>query len=173
MLHTQLSVPPSSRLFSFCPWKGATGPLLGLPWCAIRDTSSVRRRACSSSNGEQAPHVGFSLATTLSALTPSTCSRGFLQHGAVSSAACLPVLRTVSVCAGKGRRCPSCTAGPVGTYTKCSRGAWDDNGEHLDREREKAGSRTDRGLAQAVHAPSRQKQGWFPIAGNTTCARIP
>jgi hypothetical protein len=29
-------------------------------------------------------------------------------------------------------------------HTKRSRGAWDGNGEHLDRGREKAGSRTDR-----------------------------
>jgi hypothetical protein len=47
-----------------------------------------------------------------------------------------------------------------------------DNGEHLDRGREKAGSRTHRGLARALHTPSKEKQGWFPIAGNTTCARI-
>src|SRR2546430_9174338 len=40
---------------------------------------------------------------TLSAVTASSSSRGFLQHGAVCSAVCFPCLRAVSVCAGKGR----------------------------------------------------------------------
>ncbi len=36
-------------------------------------------------------------------MTASSSSRGFLQPGAVCSAACFPCLRAVSVCAGKGR----------------------------------------------------------------------
>ena len=51
------------------------------------------------------------------------------------------------------------------TQNKSSRGGWCDNGEHLDRGREKAGSRIDRGLAQAVHLHSRQKRGAFPSLG--------
>ena len=35
---------------------------------------------------------------------------------------------------------------PSAHHKRC-RGGWDDNGEHLDKGREKAGSRTDRGLA--------------------------
>ena len=46
--------------------------------------------------------------------------------------------------------------------SKSSRGGRCDNGEHLDRGREKAGSGIDRGLAQALHLHSRQKRGGFP-----------
>jgi hypothetical protein len=44
----------------------------------------------------------------------------------------------------------SCALLIPSAHTKGSRGAWDDNGEHLDRGREKAGSRPDRGVAQAL-----------------------
>jgi hypothetical protein len=45
------------------------------------------------------------------------------------------------------------------TLNKSSRGGRCDNGEHLDRGREKAGGRIDRGLTKAVHRHSRQKRG--------------
>ncbi len=44
-------------------------------------------------------------------------------------------------------------------HHKHSRGGRHNNGEYPDRGREKAGSRTDRGLAQAVHAHSRRSGG--------------
>src|SRR5207245_10472024 len=87
--------------------------------------------------------------------------------------------RLLSSCPGRVGQCRErtemvCRAPLVpSAQNKRSTGGWYDNGEHLDRGREKAGSRTDRGLAQALHAPSREKQGWFPIAGNTTGAPIP
>jgi hypothetical protein len=57
-------------------------------------------------------------------------------------------------------------------HHKPSTGARSTNGKPLDKGREKAGSRTARGLAQAVHAPSRQKRG-VPMTRNPSCARIP
>src|SRR5438034_10645274 len=44
------------------------------------------------------------------------------------------------------------------------------NGEHLDRGREKAASRIDRGLTQTRRLHSRQKWGGFPSPGTT---RVP
>ena len=51
------------------------------------------------------------------------------------------------------------------TQNKSSRGGRCDNGEHLDRGREKAGSRIDRGFTQTIRLRSRQKWGGFPSPG--------
>ncbi len=72
------------------------------------------------------------------------------------------------VCKCRERKERVCHALPVVLrQNKSSRGRRCDNGEHLDRgrEREKAGSRIDRGLAQAVPLQSRQKRGGFPSLG--------
>jgi len=54
---------------------------------------------------------------------------------------------------------------------KLSRGGRSNNGEHLDRGREKVASRTNRELAQARHLHSRQKRG-VPIARDNPCLRV-
>jgi hypothetical protein len=54
-------------------------------------------------------------------------------------------------------------------HHKPSRGGRSNNGEDLDRGREKAASRTDRGLAQARHLHSRQKRGGSHRVGHHGC----
>ena len=44
--------------------------------------------------------------------------------------------------------------------------------KHLDKGREKAASRTGRGLAQALHLHSRQKRGGFPSPEQEVCAHL-
>ncbi len=73
----------------------------------------------------------------------------------------------------EGTKMVHCALLVSSTHHNHSTGGQYNNGEHLDRGREKAGSRIDRGLAQARHLHSRQKRGGFPSpARDTTCARI-
>ena len=145
------------------PREGATVSFLGLPWCAWRSGSSMRRTACLPSQGEQVPEAGGLLATTFSAVMASTSRSSSLQHDAVCCPASFRLPRALSACVGKGRRssvvCCSCyrhttsIAEEGGTTTGRT---WRGGGK-------KAASRTDRGLAQALHLHSRQKRGGFPV----------
>ena len=107
--------PTEQQALFLVATEGATVSLLALPWCAVRAGSSVKPAACSPSHGEQAPRARCSLATTLSAVTPSSSSRLFCS---MRLYALLPVFLFYGPglsMQGKDADGPSCAAGPVGT----------------------------------------------------------
>ena len=86
------------------PREGATVSFLGLPWCAWRSGSSMRRTACLPSQGEQVPEAGGLLATTFSAVMASTSRSSSLEKVAVCCPASFRLPQAVSASTGKGRR---------------------------------------------------------------------
>ena len=149
------------------PREGATVSFLGLPWCAWRSGSSMRRTACLPSQGEQVPESGGLLATTISAVMASTSRSSSLQHDAVCCPASFHFVfpmqcRPVQGKDGAGPLCAVRCWSPQHTTSIAEEGGtttgrtWRGGGK-------KAASRTDRGLAQALHLHSRQKRGGFPV----------
>jgi hypothetical protein len=134
------------------------------PSSARRSGSSVRRTACLLLQGKQAPRAGCSLATTfgtgrhpLPAVPPWSMRYCPVPPPFLASFPWIVCMCSYTTAMVRGALLvPS-------AHNKRSTGGRNVNGEHLDREREKAGSH--RGLARALHAPSRQKRGSFPSGG--------
>ena len=71
-----------------------------------------------------------------------------------------------------GRQMVHCALLVSSAHHKPSPGGRSNNEKHLDKGREKAANRITCGVCAGTTPALQAEAGWFPIAGNTPCARI-